>query len=202
MNEAIQYLGSSNPIAVLNQWLKEAQSHPHISEPLALSLSTVNPQNIPSSRMVLAKKITQEGIIFYTNEKSQKGIDLKKNPHFSAHFYWDPLYRQINIQGQAEQISKEETLIYWKSRPRKNQIHQWISQQSQEVLNQEFLNKKVQEAEKKFENKNVPCPEHWRGYLLIMHQIEFWMGNSHRLHDRFLFHSPDHKKWKVKRLYP
>ncbi len=202
MNEVIQYLGSLNPIEILNQWISEAQSQPDISEPTAFSLSTVNTQSIPSSRVLLAKKITERGIIFYTNEKSQKGENLKSNPQCAAHFYWDPLYRQINIQGEAKQISIKETLEYWKSRPRKKQIHQWISKQSQEVLSREFLNQKVREAQKHFEGKDIPCPEHWKGYHLIIHQIEFWKGDTNRLHDRFLFHSFDDRQWKVTRLYP
>ena len=202
MNELDKYLGSSNPIEILNRWIHKAQAHPYISEPLALSFSTVNAKNIPSSRMVLAKKITENGIIFYTNSKSQKGISLNQNPKCAAHFYWDSLYRQINIQGEANQISKEKTLDYWKTRSRKNQIHQWISQQSQEVLNREFLNQKAQKAQKKFEGKDIPCPEYWSGYHLVIHQIEFWKGDPNRLHDRFLFHSFGKGKWEVKRLYP
>ena len=197
-----ELLDSKNPFIILKEWIQEAQKHPEISEPMAFSLSTVNSQNLPSSRVLLAKEITPTGFIFYTNENSQKGQCLKNNPQCAAHFYWDPLYKQINIQGESRQISKEKTFEYWKSRPRKKQIHQWVSQQSQEISNREFLNQQVLQAEIQFKGKDIPLPPYWRGYHLTIRQIEFWRGNLDRLHHRVLFHSPKNEKWKVKYLYP
>ena len=197
-----KYPNSQNPFEILEKWIQEAQKHPDISEPMAFSLSTVNAQNIPSSRVLLAKEVTETGLIFYTNENSQKGQCLKTNPKCAAHFYWDPLYRQINTQGEAQQIPIEKTLEYWKTRSRKKQIHQWVSRQSEEVLSIEVLNQKVIEAEKQFKGKDIPLPSNWKGYHMTIHQIEFWTGDFNRLHHRVLFHSLSNKKWKIKYLYP
>ena len=105
------------------------------------------------------------------------------------------------MHGKASLISREKTNEYWKTRPRQSQLSQWVSQQSEFLESRDFLEKQVNEAEKKFKDKEVPCPPKWSGYFVSVNQFEFWEGKDHRLHDRFLW-TLKGENWLSQRLYP
>ena len=202
MDDFLKYLDFEDPIAVLNQWIKNAKEHPKIKEPSAMTFCTVSAEASPSIRVVLCKEITKAGeLVFYTNSKSKKALDLKQNQACACHFYWDPLFRQISIRGTARKTERKKTLAYWKTRPRASQLSQWASRQSGGVLNRGALTKTVGKAEKFFKNKEVACPKHWSGYFVKIDEIEFFIGRRSRLHDRFLFFRQK-DSWGRKRLFP
>ena len=190
-----------NPITLLKTWVHEAYAHSAIKEANAAVLSTFSLDQKISSRVVLIKEITKEGLTFYTNQTSQKGQHLNHNDQCTLHFYWDPLFRQASIQGKASPMSREQTISYWKTRSIESQLSQWISKQSSPVRDRNILLEEVQKARSQFKNKTIPCPEHWLGYFIQVEQIEFWVGREHRLHDRFLFTQKE-SQWVVRRLYP
>lgn len=190
-----------NPMALLKTWVDEAYAHSTIKEANAAVLSTFSLDQKISSRVVLIKEIAEKGLIFYTNQTSQKGQHLNKNNHCTLHFYWDPLFRQTSIQGTVHIVSREKAISYWNIRPVESQLSQWISKQSSPVKDRKTLIKEIQEAHLKFKNTKVPCPEHWVGYSVQVEKIEFWIGREHRLHDRFLFTCKE-TQWTVQRLYP
>ncbi len=191
-----------NPFEILKIWMEEAKAHPSIKEPTAMVLSTVDSHSFPCSRVVLVKEITQTSLIFYTNTKSQKGKHLAQNANCSLLFYWDPLFRQVKLQGKTQLIPREKTIKYWESRSRESQLSQWISKQSTPVESREILISKIEEAKKQFIDQSIPCPEDWSGYSVSIQRIEFWQGRDHRLHDRFLFSKVKDKTWNIQRLYP
>ena len=190
-----------NPIDLLKTWIDKAYTHSAIKEANAVVLSTLNSNQKISSRVVLIKEIIEEGLMFYTNQTSQKGKQLNQNNQCALHFYWDPLFRQISIQGKAYPIAREKAISYWKTRPIESQLSQWISKQSSPVKDRATLEQEIQEARMQFKNKEIPCPEKWRGYCVHIEQIEFWMGKDHRLHDRFVFTKKENQ-WNIQRLYP
>lgn len=201
MSDVKQYLNSTDPIEILNQWMEEAQSCSQIKEPHALILSTVDDKT-PFSRAVLIKEITNEGLVFYTNISSRKASHIRKNNSCCGHIYWDALYKQISIIGKAVPISAEKTQSYWETRSKESQLSQRISRQSSSVENRESMIQLLEEERKKWEGKSIPCPPHWSGYLLSIDSIEFWIGQDHRLHDRFLFTKKQKTGWKIERLFP
>jgi pyridoxamine 5'-phosphate oxidase len=194
-------LNEENPIKILETWLREAKKT-SLHEPWAMVVSTSSPHGQSSSRVVLLKELKSEGLVFYTNYNSPKGIDIDDNPLVAVNFFWDPLLRQVAIKGKAQKISPEESQNYWSTRPRASQISQSSSRQSQPVKNRETLDESFSQTEKKFEGKEVPCPSHWGGYLVEPHEIEFWIGRPNRFHDRFLFKKETSNQWSRKRLSP
>lgn len=190
-----------DPIKLLKTWMNTAEAHPAIQSANAALLSTLNSNKKISSRTVLIKEITKDSLIFYTNQTSCKGRQLKQNNQCALHFYWDPLFRQISIQGKARPAPKEKALSYWETRPAESQLSQWVSKQSSPLKDRETLEQAVQTARLQFRNKKIPCPEHWIGYSIQVEQIEFWVGRDHRLHDRFLF-TKQKNQWSTQRLYP
>ena len=184
------------------EWLKWQQENCGMNYANSMSISTCDSLGRPSSRIVLLKEITPEGFVFFSNYNSRKGQELAKNPYIAANFYWDANFKQIKIHGIAQKTTRQENVDYWITRPRESQISQFVSQQSQPVDSRATLEKLYKDAEKKLENKNVPCPEHWGGYLIKPYEIEFWIGREYRFHDRYLFSRNEAENWLGQRLFP
>ncbi len=188
-----------NPFKLFNSWLKEAM-HIVKADANAFTLSTVDANAFPSSRVLLLKEANDKGFIFYTNYNSHKGHDLEVNPKVALNFFWRTLERQVRIQGVVEKVSEADSEAYFQSRPYKSRIGAWTSNQSSIIDSREILDERYLHFSKKF-SKHVPRPPHWGGYLVKPHKIEFWQGRSSRLHDRFVFIFYE-DKWTAKRLAP
>ncbi|HMN68642.1 MAG TPA: pyridoxamine 5'-phosphate oxidase [Bdellovibrionales bacterium] len=170
-------------------------------EPTAMAIATVSGEGDVHQRVVLCKSWSEDGFVFYSNYNSRKGRDLGANPHIGAVFYWDPMFRQVKITGVAEKTSRADSEAYWASRPRASQLSQYVSRQSEPCESREALERAWREAETRFHGHQIPCPEHWGGYLLRTQQIEFWMGRENRLHDAYSFEKAA-AGWTFRRLYP
>jgi pyridoxamine 5'-phosphate oxidase len=192
---------SGDPFALFALWMKEAAaSEPR--DPDACALATVDAGGLPDVRMVLLKKFDQRGFVFFTNTESNKGQELEGNLKAALVLHWKSLNRQIRIRGAVERISAAESDDYFASRPRGAQIGAWASRQSRPLDSRATLEAAVAEYEKKYPGP-VPRPPHWCGYRVIPLQIEFWMDQPFRLHDRLVFSraNPD-DAWSKERLYP
>lgn len=189
-----------DPFVLFRKWLTEALES-EVTEPNAMNLSTVSPEGNPNGRMVLLKGIEDGSLIFYTNYSSQKGEDIKIHPNVSCTFWWAELERQVRISGLAELLSEDKSDQYFKYRPRESQIGAWASNQSSQVHNRHELEKRFQEAEKRFEGKEIPRPEYWGGYKIKVQNIEFWQGRPGRLHDRMIYQVSGNG-WTLNRLSP
>ncbi len=190
----------SDPFAQFAKWMSEAMDSAVI-EPTAMTVSTVDTEGKPSSRVVLLKGFDSNGFVFFTNYESRKGTELTANPHTSLHFFWPDLERQIIISGSAERASWQESEDYFASRPLESRIGAWASNQSKELVNREELESRVAEVRERFADGNVPCPPFWGGFRVTPTRIEFWQGRKSRLHDRIVYELVD-EKWKISRLSP
>ena len=190
-----------NPILQFQIWFNETLSA-EVPEPNAMSVATVSPEGMPSSRIILLKGIEKEGFIFFTNYSSRKSADISANPHVAANFFWSELERQVRIQGQVEKTNEAISDEYFKSRPRGSQIGAWASPQSSVINDRKILEERLKEHEIKFEGRDIPRPPHWGGYLLKPTSVEFWQGRPSRLHDRILYTRLKADQWKIERLAP
>ncbi|MCS3871177.1 pyridoxamine 5'-phosphate oxidase [Chryseobacterium ginsenosidimutans] len=191
-----------NPIEQFRDWFLEASENPNIYEANAMAISTVEEDGCPRTRMVLLKEYTFEGFIFYTNYDSKKGKSIEKTHKACLHFFWPNLERQIIIKANLERIAENLSDGYFHSRPKGSQLGAAVSPQSQEIPNKEFLEGKLKELEKEYENSEVPRPENWGGYIAKPYEIEFWQGRPNRLHDRIIYELIDNLDWKISRLAP
>ena len=190
----------NNPIEQFKSWFEKAQKS-NVIEPNAMVLSTVDKNNIPTSRTVLLKEINKKGFIFFTNYDSRKSKHIKYNKNVSTLFLWKINERQIIINGICKKISKNESEKYFKSRPRKSKIAAWASMQSSILESPTLLLNKFKDYENKFLNKEIPYPNNWGGYIIKPKSIEFWQGKSSRMHDRILYFK-ENNLWNKTRLYP
>ncbi len=188
------------PLVKIKLWIEEAMDS-KVSLPHAMNLSTVDNSAQPSSRMVLLKEISDQGLIFYTDYESQKGQALNQNSKAALNFWWAEIDKQIRIEGKCQKTSKELSDNYFQSRPRGSKISAIISIQSREIKSYKHLVKEAEDLQKVSSGSDLERPQRWGGYLLIPNKIEFWENQENRLHKRELF-SLVSGKWKKTLLSP
>ncbi|WP_243471865.1 pyridoxamine 5'-phosphate oxidase [Winogradskyella sp. MH6] len=193
---------SDNPIELFRDWFVEVDNHFNIDEANAMTVSTLGLDGYPKSRVVLLKKYTFEGFIFYTNYNSEKGKAIEANPNICLSFFWHAAERQVIIKGKAEKIAENMSDGYFESRPRGSQLGAIVSNQSEVVENRNVLEKKLKALEQKYEGKDIERPKHWGGYIVRPVEIEFWQGRPNRLHDRIRYQLQEDFNWKIERLSP
>lgn len=191
-----------NPLEQFQKWFYEVESSGGPDEPNAMTISTIGLDGFPKNRVVLMKKFTHEGFIFYTNYQSEKGKAITENPSVCLSFFWANLERQVIIKGKAGKIAENLSDGYFESRPLGSQLGAIVSDQSEVVASRDELETKLQELEKEYGNKEIERPKHWGGYLVRPISIEFWQGRPNRLHDRIRYTLQDDYNWKIERLAP
>lgn len=189
------------PFALFERWLKNAIDA-KLVDPTAMTVATVDSTGQPSQRIVLLKDFEEAGFIFYTNTASKKAQDLIYNQKISLHFPWHMLERQVKVMGTAQPLSSVDVAKYFMSRPKPSQIAAWASAQSRPISSKQLLMQKFAEAKAKFSKGEVPLPSFWGGYRVVPHQVEFWQGGEHRLHDRFVYSKTPDGNWHTERLMP
>ena len=191
-----------NPIELFNTWLTQAAENEIVVEANAMVLST-EVDNQPTSRTVLLKDLTQAGFTFFSNYESNKGKQISENKNVSLLFPWYPMERQVIVIGSATKIAREDSEKYFATRPRTSQIGAWASEQSTELSSRQELEAKFKELENKFaQEKVIPTPPYWGGYIVDPISIEFWQGRYSRLHDRIRYVREKNNNWQIKRLNP
>ena len=174
---------------------------PALPEPTAFALATVGADGQPSVRILLLKGVDERGFVFYTNHESRKATELLAHPRAAMCFHWQPLERQIRVEGTTRVVSPEEADAYFASRARGSQLGAWASLQSRPIASPGDLEARVAEMEARFAGGPVPRPPHWSGFRLVPHRIEFWRGMPSRLHERDVYHR-EAEGWRRETLYP
>ena len=195
----IEHQLPKKPIKLFQIWFEELCKSNSVLEPNAMTLSTVGNENKPRNRVVLLKKFSEKGFVFYTNYKSKKGIDINNNPNVSVSFFWPSFERQVIIEGICSKITNKESDKYFYSRPIDSQIGAIISDQSSEIPNRDYIENKFDSF--KSDNTEILRPLNWGGYIINPINIEFWQGRKNRLHDRILYYK-NNSSWLFKRLSP
>lgn len=191
-----------NPMELFQTWFKKADDSDTVAETNAMNIATIGSDGFPKNRIVLLKKITWEGFIFYTNYTSEKGKAIANNNNICLSFFWPALEQQIIIKGKAEKLSENLSDGYFESRPDGSKLGAWASNQSTVVDSRDELEKNLKMFERNFENKEIPRPEHWGGYITKPVSIEFWQGRPNRMHDRLRYTLQKDFSWKLERLAP
>ena len=188
-----------DPFVQFKMWLQDAVAC-NVFEPNGMMLATTLDGH-PSSRMVLLKQIDKKGFLFFTDYQSRKGLQIEKNSHVSLTFWWKEIYRQVNIEGDVEKVSREISSAYFAKRPKGAQIAATISSQSETVESREELEQRFKQVQNAYRGKKLACPKNWGGYRVIPSRFEFWQGRKNRLHDRF-YYVKNPPLWNSFRLSP
>lgn len=189
----------NDPFDLFDNWFEDLEKFGNERENNAMSLSTVNDKNVPTTRVVLLKQFSKNGFVFYSNYDSRKGKHIDNNPNVCISFYWPSMERQVIINGKVRKISAIESDKYFNSRPKSSQLGAIISNQSEIIPSRKYLEEKLSKFN--ISNNNLNRPSNWGGYILKPELFEFWQGRDSRLHDRIIF-SKSKTNWDQKRLSP
>ncbi len=191
-----------NPLELFKEWFAEAKKT-EINDPNALALGTSTKEGVPSVRMVLLKDFNEKGFVFYTNLNSKKSNDIKCNPWASMCFHWKSILRQIRIVGKLNKVSNTEADLYYNSRSYESRIGAWASKQSTILKNRDELLKSIEDFKKKYpDEKKLPRPDYWSGWILSPTEIEFWLDGDNRIHQRLKYNKISNDKWEKILLSP
>ena len=191
----------ADPIEQFNLWLEDACKS-GVVEPTGMSLATAGKDGRTMVRTVLLKDVDARGFVFFTNLESRKARQISENPNASLLFPWLALERQVIVAGPVERLSTTETLKYFVTRPRENQLAAWASRQSRAISSRKLLEMEWERIRQKFSAGEVPLPSFWGGYRVKPDTIEFWQGRPSRLHDRFEYARQPDGLWTIERLAP
>ena len=192
---------AADPLEQFGVWFEEALEAGGNGEPNAMTLATATPDGVPSARMVLLKGFDERGFVFFTNHQSPKGRELASNPRAALVFYWGRLRRQVRVRGSAVKLDQEEAEAYFATRPLGSRLSAWASPQSAVLSGREELDRRFEEAARRFGDGEVPMPPFWGGWRLRPDEMEFWQGRPNRLHDR-LRYARAGGEWRLERLSP
>ena len=185
-----------DPLAQFAAWFGEA-GRAGVQVPEAAALATATAGGVPSARMVLVKDFGERGFVFYSNYESRKGRELEQNPRAALLFFWDPLRRQVRIEGDVERLGVAESDAYFQTRPPGARLSAWASRQSEVVGSRQAL----EDAVEQLRGRELAVPPYWGGYLLRPSVYEFWQHREDRLHDRLRYRR-DGAAWVRERLAP
>jgi pyridoxamine 5'-phosphate oxidase len=192
-----------DPLRAFQAWFAQA-GQAGMAAPEAAAVATATPDGRPSVRMVLVKRVDERGVVFFTNYDSRKGQELAANPQAAVMFYWPVLGRSVRIEGPVAPTTREESVAYIRSRPRRSQISALVSPQSRPIADRSQLERRAEEIDHQHPPGDLPLPERWGGFRVSPRAYEFWQQRADRLHDRFVY-LPDPAAptgWRRERLAP
>lgn len=191
-----------DPMNLFNRWFHEVEDFGGTEEVNAMTVATIGLDGFPKSRVVLLKKFSEEGFIFYTNYQSEKGKAIEANPHVCLSFFWHSMERQVIIKGLAQKTTAIVSDNYFDSRPDGSKLGALVSNQSEVIPSRTYLESELQKLESEFEQTPIPRPLHWGGFVVTPLEVEFWQGRANRLHDRIRYKYQEDYSWKIDRMAP
>lgn len=191
----------ADPIRQFHIWYEQALAA-SVPEPNAMTLATATLDGRPSARIVLLKGVDARGFTFHTSYDSRKGREIADNPRASLVFFWQPLERQVRVEGSVERVSEAESDEYFRSRPIGSRLGAWASPQSAVVPDRQAFEGRAGEILERYPEGEIPRPPNWGGLRVVPDAVEFWQGRPSRLHDRFLYRRSSSGDWTIERLAP
>ena len=192
---------SQEPILEILKTLEEAESA-NLIDWNAMNIASVDQMNQPSSRMVLLKKISDDGLVFYTNYNSRKGKEIELNPKVAVNFWWRELKKQVRVEGIIEKASEEDSDNYFNSRPLKSRVSAIISNQSSKISSYEDLTNQIDNYLDQNDESSIKRPDHCGLFIVIPNAVEFWQERDNRTHERLKYILEDNQKWSSHLLSP
>ncbi|HSA57918.1 MAG TPA: pyridoxamine 5'-phosphate oxidase [Vicinamibacterales bacterium] len=191
---------AADPVAQFRRWFADALAA-QVPEPNAMSLATCTTDGVPSARVVLLKGAGEDGLVFFTDYRSRKAVELDGNPLVALVFLWKEIERQVRVEGSVARMGSADSEAYFRTRPHGARLGAWASQQSRVIADRAWLDAEVRRVMDQFPGDEIPLPPHWGGYRVTPEVFEFWQGRPSRLHDRIRYRR-EGSVWVIERLSP
>ncbi|KTD16624.1 pyridoxine/pyridoxamine 5'-phosphate oxidase [Legionella jordanis] len=190
------------PLSILKQWIEE-ERQAGAPNPQQAVLATIGQNNIPHSRVVAIREISNQDLLFFTQSSTRKVIELRKNPHISLNFWFELKQRQVIIEGQVAPLSEQENQSYWFSYPKEAQVRflAYAPTSSQVIPSKQILEQRKKLFARQFTEQPVPFTPLYIGYRIIPSTLRFYAYRQDELSDVWEFNYQN-QGWKKDILSP
>ena len=108
----------------------------------------------------------------------------RANPHAALLFHWQPLGRQVRVEGRVERFAAEESEAYFRTRPLGSRLAAWASPQSRPLADRAELERLYAEAQRALRRGRAAAADTGAASASSPDAYEFWQHGDDRLHDR------------------
>ncbi|MFT4306523.1 MAG: pyridoxamine 5'-phosphate oxidase family protein [Microbacterium sp.] len=162
---------AADPHDVLAVWLRD--------EPAArelMTLSTVDADGRPSSRVLVLSSHDPEGLRFHTDARSDKVRALSGTPAATASFLWADRARHLVVRGRVRAESAADAAQAFARRPLGLKVLAWLNDDDFAALPMPERRARWARQESAAQTRSVPPT--WTGYVLVPDEITFWQGTA------------------------
>jgi pyridoxamine 5'-phosphate oxidase len=170
-------------------------------EPHAMTLSTVDAEGRPDSRVLLLKDVGPAGWCFATSRTSAKGVQLARRPGAALTFYWPALGRQVRVRGEVVDLGPEAAAVDFAARGRGARALALAERQSQVLELEADLVGALADAQSLIDAQPGVIAASWTLYAVQADVVEFWQADEARRHTR-LQYVREGDGWSTRRLWP
>ena len=190
-----------DPVPLFVQWLATAIGG-QVPEPHAMTLSTVDQQRRPSSRVLVCRDVDAAGSWYFASTAaSRKGRELSGNPHAALTFYWSQQGRQIRLRGTVAPAGAERSAADFLARSPQARAESLTGRQSDVLPSPAEAEIALQEARARIAATPDLVAQDWTLYALAADEVEFWQADEQRRHTRLRYERAG-RAWTRVRLWP
>jgi pyridoxamine 5'-phosphate oxidase len=189
-----------DPVRLFRDWLYEA-IEAGLPDPHAMTLSTVDGNGHPRSRVLLLKGLSEGRWQFATSRTSSKGLELASTPWAAANFYWRDVARQVRLTGRVSVGTPAEAARDFRELSASSRAESLTGNQSAVLTDPRELDAALIEARARVDGEPTLVPGHWTVYHLTPDEIEFWQADRARRHTRLRYQRGD-RGWTRQLLWP
>lgn len=189
-----------SPFDLFTSWYQYAYDY-GVEEPHSMTLSTVDEAGFPDSRILILKKIDENGFYFSSGSESTKGQHLKNNPKVALNFYWKELGKQIRVRGTAVAMDRETNIGDFLNCGQTKRALALTKMQSQPAQTLEEIDEELHEQEQFLLKNPNTINDNWLVYRVEPFEIEFFQARVDFKHVRIKY-SLDEKNWAKVLLWP
>lgn len=170
-----------DPFLLMKNWIEAEKALGSIN-PDRIVLATATKDRIPHSRIVAIREITSQGVIFFTQRKTRKVVELTENPFASMTLWLALQQKQVVLDGIVKPLTAQEKKNYWKANPREQQLrfYSYSETTGQPLPSSSYLYDRLDDLKKQFENKTIPMSDEYSGYHFIAECVYFYTLCSDR----------------------
>lgn len=190
----------AHPAELFLRWLAEAIDA-DVREPHAMTLSTVDRDGRPSSRVLILKGLSDGRWEFATSRRSRKGEELSAHGWAALSFYWSEFGRQVRIRGRVLDAGPERGALDFLARSGGARAEALAGTQSAVLSDPADLDAALREAGELVERDPHIVDEDWVLYGLAADEVEFWQAHPERRHIRLRYRLRA-GAWLQERLWP